>query len=173
MNKRFRLNTTRLILRNFKKSDDFINYFEILTKRSNKYLAIDHSNIKIKDIFLKTQNYKGILVGIFLKNNKENIGTIGLSSFNKKYSSCNIGILTHVRYQRKGYSLEAMRKIIRYCHSKLKVSEIYLWVQIKNLKAIKLYKKLGFSVSKSKKKHYFRVKPKKVVKELFMLKKND
>ena len=41
-----------------------------------------------------------------------------------------------------------------------------------NLEAIKLYEKLGFFLSKSKKKHYFRVKFKNQ-QVLFMLKKND
>ena len=71
MNKRFRLNTTRLILRNFKKSDNFNNYFEMIRKQSKNNLAVDHSATQEKDIFLKTQNYKGVLVAIFLKNNQE------------------------------------------------------------------------------------------------------
>ena len=168
MNKRFRLTTTRLILRDFKKSDNFNNYFEVLTDKNN-YLAVDHGSVIKKDIFLKTQNYKGVLVAIFLKNNKENIGTIGLSEINKEYSSCNIGILTHNKFKKKGYAYESMSKIIRYCHSKLNINEIYLWVQFKNLDAIKLYKKLGFLVSKPKR-NYLRVKPKPYVKEVFMVK---
>ena len=168
MNKRFRLTTTRLILRNFKKSDNLIDYFEVLTNKKS-YLALDHSGTQKKNIFLKTQNYKGVLVAIFLKNNKENIGTIGLSEINKKYSSCNIGILTYNKFQKKGYAFESMSKIVRYCHSKLNINEIYLWVQFKNLDAIKLYKKLGFLVSKPKR-NYLRVKPKPYVKEVFMVK---
>ena len=73
------------------------------------------------------------------------------------------------KFQKKGYAFESMSKIVRYCHSKLNINEIYLWVQFKNLDAIKLYKKLGFLVSKPKR-NYLHVKPKPYVKEVFMVK---
>lgn len=172
MSQKVRFTTKRLILRNFKKNDNFTNYYEMLTKQSKKYLAINHTEIKKKDIFLKIKSYEGILVGIFLKSKNSNIGTIGLSAINKKYSSCNIGILLHNKFQRKGYAIESMKKIIKYCHIKLNINEIYLWVKKNNLDAIKLYKKLGFLVSKTKKKHYLHVSFKNQP-ELFMIKKND
>ena len=119
----------RLVIRNFKKNDDFNNYFEMIKKQSKNYLAINHTKIKKKDIFLKIKNYQGILFAIFLKNNKVNIGTIGVSAINEKYLSCNIGILIHNKFHKKGYAFEAMQKTIHYCHSKLNINEIYLWVK--------------------------------------------
>ena len=171
MSIKFKLTTKRLFLRNFREKDDFSNYFEMLKKQSKKYLAVNHHETKKKDIFLKIKDYEGILVAIFLKDKKVNIGTVGLSAVNKKNSSCNIGILIHNKYKRRGYAFEAMERVIKYSHLKLDIKNIYLWVKKNNLDAINLYKKLGFNISKSKKKYSQRVKFKQPV--LFMLKKKN
>ena len=171
MNKRFRLNTTRLILRNFKKSDNFNNYFEMIRKQSKNNLAVDHSATQKKDIFFKIKNYEGILMAIFLKDKKHNIGTIGISAINNKNLSCNIGILLHDNFLGKGYAYESMARAIDYCHLKLNINIIYLFVKKNNLDAIKLYEKLGFLISKKKKIYPERVKLKN--QRIFYIKKKQ
>ena len=168
MSIKFKLTTKRLFLRNFREKDDFSNYFEMLKKQSKKYLAVNHHETKKKDIFLKIKDYEGILVAIFLKDKKVNIGTVGLSAVNKKIFMHTILIIINIK---EGYAFEAMEITIKYCHIKLDIKNVYLCIKKDNLDAINLYKKLGFNISKSKKKYSQRVKFKQPV--LFMLKKKN
>ena len=47
----------------------------------------------------------------------------------------------------KGFAKEASKRIIKYCFEELKFAEITLGVIEDNIKAVSLYKKIGFIVT--------------------------
>ena len=79
------------------------------------------------------------------------IGNIKIDPINKVSNSGEYGILIGDRNTwGEGYGYEASKKIINYCFSSLKLSQITLGVKKKNYAAIHLYEKLGFNILKRK-----------------------
>ena len=105
----------------------------------------------LKQFLLKQEKNKILFWAIILKNSKVHIGNIKIDPINKVSNSGEYGILIGDRNTwGEGYGYEASKKIINYCFSSLKLSQITLGVKKKNYAAIHLYEKLGFNILKRK-----------------------
>lgn len=83
---------------------------------------------------------------IYLKENNEKIGTIGLSGIDFRNQKAEYGILLGDKaFRGKGYAKEASRAILEYGFNELNLNKISLKVFSDNEGAISLYKLLGFS----------------------------
>lgn len=78
--------------------------------------------------------YNGIPVGL--------IGLLGIDKKNRKAEY--YIVLGESQYKGKGIALIASKKIIEYAFNILLLNRIYLYTEIENISAQKLFKKIGF-----------------------------
>ncbi len=73
------------------------------------------------------------------------VGTIGLLNVDRKNSKAEFYIaLGEITYKGKGVAQEASRLILSYGFEKLGLNRIYLYTEIDNIAAQKLFEKIGF-----------------------------
>ena len=121
----------------------------------NKYLESGGGyTIQVLEAFLKEQEKNNILFwGIHLKETNKHIGNIKIDPINHKQNSAEYGILMGDKKNwGKGFGNEASNRILKYCFEDLKFSEITLGVIENNLKAVSLYLKMGFIITKKNEK---------------------
>ena len=89
---------------------------------------------------------------IHLKDSNKHIGNIKVDPIDLKVNSGEYGILMGDKLNwGKGYAKESSIRIISYCFKELKLSKITLGVIENNVKAVFLYKKMGFIIDDVKK----------------------
>ena len=138
-----------------------------LTNINNEYLNWFNDisisrfiNNKPKDItsLLKYYNQtikkkKNIFLGIFYK--KKHIGNLRVHNFNNKNSSAYLGIMIgNQKFRSKNIGSKSIDLIKDFLFYKMKINNIFLGVNKKNLKAINFYKKKNFLIYKEKKNIY-------------------
>lgn len=119
-------------------------------KNVNKYLESGGDyNLKKLEKYLTHYEKKQILFwAIFIKHKNIHIGNIKIDPIDLKLKSGEYGIMIGDKSEwGKGYAYEASNHIIKYCFNDLKLNQITLGVKKNNIKAIRLYKKLGFNIS--------------------------
>ncbi|WP_246941999.1 GNAT family N-acetyltransferase [Bacillus pinisoli] len=87
---------------------------------------------------------RGIRWGIERKGTKGLIGTVGFNAWSPKHKRAEIGYEIHPNYWRKGYTLEAVRKILSYGFHEMGLSRIGAVVFLENDASSKLLTKVGF-----------------------------
>ncbi|WP_404427455.1 GNAT family N-acetyltransferase [Ureibacillus chungkukjangi] len=100
---------------------------------------------KFVDFFAKSFEAKrGIRWGIEVKRTKGIIGTIGFNGWSPKHRKAEIGYEIHPDYWRKGYTTEALSKVLPYGFDVMGLSRIGAIVFIENEASNNLLIKLGF-----------------------------
>lgn len=79
---------------------------------------------------------------------KSAIGTVALYNINKATGSAEFGrlMIGNLSAQEKGFGKQAILLACTYAFEVLNLSEVYLYVLCNNIKAIRIYLKLGFIV---------------------------
>ena len=146
------LRTKRFILRDLKISDvniDYLNWFK--DKQNTKYIEFEPKNsLKLLKQNVKKQISKKniIFLGIF-NSKKKHLGNIKFDNFNKKNSSCYLGILIgSSKSKNRGVGSEIIQGCANYLYKNYQISKIYLGVYLDNKKAINFFKSNGFVVLK-------------------------
>jgi GNAT superfamily N-acetyltransferase len=93
------------------------------------------------DILVELNNFKMIKVDGIL------IGTVGVINYEDGKMIDEIFILEE--YRNRGIGTDIINNILN------KNNKVYLWVYIDNIRAVKLYKRLGFKVKEETDKRYF------------------
>lgn len=75
----------------------------------------------------------------------DNDEPVGYGHIEKEENNFWLGIVISKKYQRKGFGISIMNKLIEDCVTS-KIPRILLSVRKKNIKAFNLYDKMGFSV---------------------------
>lgn len=100
---------------------------------------------KFVEFFSKNYEAKrGIRWGIEIKGNKGIIGTIGFNAWSPKHKRAEIGYEIHPDYWRKGYTSEALLKVLSYGFDVLGLTRIGAVVFIENEASNQLLTKVGF-----------------------------
>ena len=100
---------------------------------------------KIVDFFTKSYIEKrGIRWGIERKGTPGIIGTIGFNALSLKHKRAEIGYEIHPEQWRKGYTFEAVSKVLDYGFEKLGLTRIGAVVFIDNEASNHLLSKVGF-----------------------------
>ncbi|QCR31240.1 GNAT family N-acetyltransferase [Lysinibacillus sp. SGAir0095] len=100
---------------------------------------------KFVDFFSKNFEAKrGIRWGMEIKGTKGIVGTIGFNAWSSKHKRAEIGYEIHPDYWRKGYTSEALSKVLSYGFDVLGLKRIGAVVFIENEASNKLLTKIGF-----------------------------
>lgn len=144
------LETERLLLREITQ-DDAAGVFACFSNDNvTRYYGQDtlenmEQAKKIVDFFTKSYIEKrGIRWGIERKGTPGIIGTIGFNALSLKHKRAEIGYEIHPEQWRKGYTFEAVSKVLDYGFEKLGLTRIGAVVFIDNEASNHLLSKVGF-----------------------------
>lgn len=92
------------------------------------------------------------MIDTLAQESTKTIGTIDIFDFDPYHSRAGVGILIGDNIERgKGYADDAIKVLIRYCFSVLKLHLLYCNITIDNAFSIKLFQKNGFVITGEKK----------------------
>ena len=143
------LETERLILRKFlpRDADDMYEYSS--NPETTKFLTwLPHESLVYTKEYLRfiIKKYKtGEFLdwGITLKSNGKFIGTCGFTSVDFENSRAEIGYVLNPSYQKNGYAVEAVKRVLDYSFYDLEFNRVEAKVMEGNEPSISLLKKIG------------------------------
>ncbi|MBU7592835.1 GNAT family N-acetyltransferase [Metabacillus halosaccharovorans] len=144
------LETNRLVLREISKVDAEGIFACFSNDNVTRYYGQETlENIlqaeALIDFFANSYKEKrGIRWGIEIKGTQEIIGTIGFNAWSPKHKRAEIGYEIHPNQWRKGYTFEAVSKVIEFGFSEFGLTRIGAVVFIDNEASNKLLTKVGF-----------------------------
>jgi ribosomal-protein-alanine N-acetyltransferase len=144
------LETERLLLRKISK-DDADGIFACFSNENvTKYYgqetleSIEQAEAFV-DFFANSYKEKrGIRWGIEIKGTQGIIGTIGFNAWSPKHRRAEIGYEIHPEQWRKGYTFEAVSKVVQYGFNEFGITRIGAVVFIDNEASNNLLTKVGF-----------------------------
>lgn len=149
------LTSERLIFKRLSANHASITYLSWLNdSKVNMFLETKGNyTMDLLKTYIEEQYKKGIYFwAIHLKDSNKHIGNIKIDPINREHNSGEYGILMGDKPNwGKGYAKEASLRILQYCFEELKLSKITLGVIEDNISAVKLYKKIGFTIDTLKK----------------------
>lgn len=83
-------------------------------------------------------------IDMIIYYNSEKVGRIYIYNIDYKNEKCEYGIALDPEYSGKGIAYEASKLLLNYVFSNLKIRKIYLELFSDNMRAKKLYEKIGF-----------------------------
>ena len=87
-------------------------------------------------------------MGIFTKLKHKHVGNIKYEPINRQNKSATLGIMIgDKKYRNKGIGFETIKISMDWLNKNYNIKKIKLGVDINNLQAIHLYKKLSFKIS--------------------------
>ncbi|MDQ6597957.1 N-acetyltransferase [Bacillus salipaludis] len=144
------LETERLLLREISK-DDAEGIFACFSNENvTKYYGQETLESKEQaesfvDFFANSYKEKrGIRWGIEIKGTQGIIGTIGFNAWSPKHRRAEIGYEIHPEQWRKGYTFEAVSKVVQYGFNEFALTRIGAVVFMDNEASSNLLTKVGF-----------------------------
>ncbi len=127
------------IIRIWRNQTDIKQYFintDTINKQQQQQWFIDYLKKAADQMFMiqEHEHFKSV------------IGTTALYNIDTKKHSAEFGrlMIGHIPAQRKGFGKQATILTCKYAFERLDMSEVYLYVLPHNIRAITLYKKIGF-----------------------------
>jgi ribosomal-protein-alanine N-acetyltransferase len=155
-----KLETARLMLRNFESSDlDFV-YSHFQDNFVSKYLYDNEPPQNLTEtqeildwcIDLKSDHIRWCII---LKESSKSIGTIGFHLYDNQNNSAEIGYDLLENYTQMGIMTEAIKCIMEYGHKQFGIHRSHASVAINNLASNKLLEKNGFHLEGIIRDQYF------------------
>jgi diamine N-acetyltransferase len=116
----------------------------------SRYTLRNYIENSHRDIY-ETRQIRFMIDTIGIGNSKT-VGTIDIFDFDPYHLRAGIGILIGDNSERgKGYADDALKVLIRYCFSVLKLHLIFCNIATDNPASIKLFQKNGFGITGEKK----------------------
>lgn len=145
----------KLEKRDLKKSLSWLKDPSVNMYLSQNFRGYDEKKEQKWFEFIKGSN-NDIVFAIEDIKTKLHIGNCALHKIDWENSSCEMGIMIGDKdYRDKGYGSDALKSIIKFSQSDLKLKNIVLNVYSYNKRAIKVYKKLGFKITQIQNKDHF------------------
>lgn len=156
------LETKRLILKQVS-NEDAPALFSILSQEevTQFYGILPLENVEQASQVVESMNHsykekRGIRWGIYFKDQKQLIGTIGLNLLSYSNRRTEIGYELHPEYWRKGIITETANAVISHCFNELQLLRIGAVTYENNKASQLLLEKLGFTFE-GKLENYFYV----------------
>ena len=83
------------------------------------------------------------------------IGVVELLEINFIHRTCEVLIIIDPQYANRGYAKKAFKMAIDYAFLVLNMNKVYLYVDIKNEKAVHIYKSNNFEIEGTLKEHFY------------------
>jgi [ribosomal protein S5]-alanine N-acetyltransferase len=143
------LKTDRLFLKSIE-IQDLKNIHELLSlPETDQYntLGIPENLSQTENIIggwiAKRENYLGYTFAVELINDKTFIGLMGINLGKEKYQKAKVWFKFHSHFWSNGYCTEALRKIISFGFTDLKLHRIEAGCAIENIASIAVMEKVG------------------------------
>lgn len=130
-------------------NQNYLNWFH--KEENTRYLKNSiYKNINsLKNYYLKERKKKNILLGIYLKKTNLHIGNIKYYKLNLKKKTALFGIfIGNKKYQNRKIGQKSIKVACNWLYKFHNVNKVFLYVDKKNIQAIKSYKKSGFKIFK-------------------------
>ena len=144
------LSSPRLFLRNLDcHIDDLSRYLSWMRdEESNPFIEGVDKTITYEDlqnyVHSKNNSSDALLLGIFARDTNLHFGNIKLEPLNVN-GEAYLGILIgDVAFRNLGYGFESIYCLLNYAFNELSINQVNLGVDLDNLSAVRLYKKIGF-----------------------------
>lgn len=143
----------KIYLRKLRIKDANKNYLSwFYDKTTREYIISAKSTVTIKTLkeYIRTKNasQNSLLLGIFTKLKHKHVGNIKYEPINSQNKSATLGIMIgDKKYRNKGIGSETIKISMDWLNKNYNIKKIKLGVDINNLQAIHLYKKLSFKIS--------------------------
>lgn len=144
------LETERLILRQLQPEDDVALFRLRSDDRVNKYLdrakatSVEDVRLFIEKINTAIRNNETIYWAITLKNDALVIGTITLWNISEEHNKAEVGYELNPDFQGRGLMQEALKKVITFGFSTIKLQSIEAFTAKGNSKSTSLLEKNNF-----------------------------
>ena len=107
-----------------------------------------YSRYAVKQYIAESKNdiyeHKQLRLIIELKETGVAIGTIDLYDFDPHHRRAGTGIVIDAAHQRKGYAKNALKLLIDYAFSFLKIHQLYAYIPVTNTPSLHLFEQCGF-----------------------------
>lgn len=144
------LSSERFLIKSLSpKIDDLKIYLSWMrNKHANPFIQGVNENLSPEElsnyVTEKNNSNTALLLGIFVKPDHTHIGNVKLEPIIPRKSAA-IGILIgEENWRSKGVGFEVIARVLEFCFTDLELELVELGVNKKNLRAIKLYTRLGF-----------------------------
>lgn len=112
----------------------------------SKYVLEQYLESSHQDIYTTKQ----LRLMICINDSKEIIGTIDLFEFEPAHERVGVGILIFEPFRNKGFAFDALNCLKQYAFEILMVNQLFCNISSSNHESIKLFEKLGFENSGTK-----------------------
>lgn len=149
------IETERLIIRKFEKSDGK-DLFDLLERNNNRTLLKDHvdeatdvksledAKLRVSKLSADWEDRSRFVMGIWLKKTREFIGNIWIEPKKWEVPSFEIGYYLDQGYTGKGLASEAVKRSIEFIFEELKAHKVILITRDTNERSYKLAERLKF-----------------------------
>ncbi|MDR0429553.1 MAG: GNAT family N-acetyltransferase [Tannerellaceae bacterium] len=103
-----------------------------------KYISESHLNI---------YDLKQLRLMVELRETGQTVGITDIYDFDAHHRKAGVGILLDPEYQRSGMATEAIKLLMDYAFSFLKIHQLYAYVAVTNEPSKALFLRCGFTVS--------------------------
>ncbi len=150
-----RLETPRLIIRKYKKSDGE-PFYDLLERNENRVFLVDHvteavtiktkeeAEIRIRELNAYWVARKRFVMGIWLKSSHLYIGQIWIEPKNWEVPSFELGWFLDQAYQGKGIASEAAKRATKFIFDDLKAHKIIVLTRDDNARSYMLAERCGY-----------------------------
>lgn len=150
-----RLETTRLIIRKYEKSDGK-ELFQLLENNNNREYLIEHideatnvkteedAEIRVQELSSDWSERRRFVMGLWLKSSGKYIGQIWIEPNKWEVPSFELGWFLERSQQGQGIATEASKAAIQFIFNHLKAHKIIVITRDDNEKSSKLAERLGF-----------------------------
>lgn len=99
---------------------------------------------ELEELYLKHIHDQSERRFIITNTNQETIGLVELTEIDFIHRKAEFSILVDQDFQGKGYGMQSIKRLLSHAFQVLNLHKIYLMVDERNEKAIRLYEKAGF-----------------------------
>lgn len=119
----------------------------------SKYILKKYLENSVKDIYEAKE--LRLMIDLFSSGDFIPIGIIDIFDFDHYHKRAGLGVLIDAKYRRQNFAYLALNLVIDYCFNYLNLHQLFCSIQEDNVASIKLFKKLNFEITGTKKEWLF------------------
>lgn len=121
---------------------------------ANKTQTVEETEINIRKSYSQFLLREDIRICIFRKEDDVFIGSTGLHRIDWDVRRFEIGYWCDSRYQKKGYMIEAVERLVEFTFADLQANRVEIRCETENINSRRIPEKLGFTLEGILRKNY-------------------